>query len=197
MEDNNQSQTLIKKNTNSNTGLIIALVATISALVIASIVLIIVLVTKNNEENEAKEAEEAKIATISETQKDDLSRFLTAANDYQTNNNGKTPWHNGETNTKFVKRYIDENCSREVPEKEDNTCGSYFRDPLDGKPYHFAFRGELTEDKKAMVGNDHGISVYTKAYCGEEGYVLEGTGFRQYALLYKLADGSIACNDNH
>ena len=43
---------------------------------------------------------------------DDLSRLLTAANDYQTNNNGKTPFKidgtTAKVDTKFVKRYVDE-----------------------------------------------------------------------------------------
>ena len=32
---------------------------------------------------------------------DDLSRFLTAANDYQTNNSGKTPWRIETGNKKY------------------------------------------------------------------------------------------------
>lgn len=128
--------------------------------------------------------------------KDDISHFMTAANDYQTNNNGKTPWDSGTTSSKFVKRYIDEKCTAETPEKTDNSCGDEFRDP-DGTPYHFAYKGELKKSGAVSVKNDHGIYVYTHAQCGGEGELVRGSGKRQYAMLYKLSDGSIACNDNH
>lgn len=129
--------------------------------------------------------------------KDDLSRFMTAANDYQSNNYGKTPWDSGATQSKFVRRYIDEKCTAETPEKTDNSCGDEFRDP-DGTPYHFNYKGELKKSSTVSVKRDHGIYVYTYAYCGDEdGELTRGSGKRSYAMLYKLSNGSIACNDNH
>ena len=129
--------------------------------------------------------------------KDDLSRFITAANDYQSNNYGKTPWDSGTTNSKFVKRYIDMKCTAETPEKTDNSCGDEFRDP-DDTPYHFNYKGELKKSSTVSVKQDHGIHVYTYAYCGDEdGELIRGSGKRSYAMLYKLSNGSIACNDNH
>jgi hypothetical protein len=128
--------------------------------------------------------------------RDDISRFITAANDYQANNYGKTPWDGGTTSSKFVRRYIDDRCTAETPEKTDNNCGDQFRDP-DGTPYHFSYKGELKKSGAVSVEKDHGIYVYTYATCGKNGELERGSGKRQYAMLYKLSDGSITCNDNH
>jgi prepilin-type N-terminal cleavage/methylation domain-containing protein len=79
---------------------------------------------------------------------DDLSRVLTAANDYQTNNNGKSPWDDGKgkTDKRFVKRYIDSTC--DYPTQGDGyqyTCtGNQFRDP-DGEPYSMMASGSLNK----------------------------------------------------
>ena len=197
MDNNNQSQALIPKK-NNNTGLVVALVAVLSILIIAVIILIVILMTKNNEEEAAKQAEEDRIASISIKQADDISRFMVAANDYQVNNNGKTPWHYGYTNTKFVRRYIDDSCTKETPDEIDETCSKNFRDPLDNKPYYFNVRSILIGEKeKVTFANNHEIAAYTNAYCDEDGYVLKGTSIRQYALLYKLANGKVTCIDNH
>ena len=129
--------------------------------------------------------------------KDDIARFLTAANDYQANNAGKTPWDSGTTYSKFVKRYIDEKCTAETPEKTDNSCGDEFRDP-DGTPYHFVYKGNLDKSSTVSIKKDHGIYVYTWAYCGnDDGKLVKSNGKRSYAMLYELSDGTITCNDNH
>ena len=70
---------------------------------------------------------------------DDLARVLTAANSYQTNNNGKTPWSNNTTDKNFVKRYIDNTCTPTSSSKY--TCSessNQFRDP-DGTIYGMYF----------------------------------------------------------
>ena len=139
---------------------------------------------------------------------DDLSRFLTAANDYQTNNSGKTPFgkttdaHAGVDN-KFVKRYIDNKC-----ETKDNSKGTYenceseFTDP-DGTIYAMKWYKKANKDSEDVIGDikwsgsDHQVRVYTNATCGDEGKVVKGSGDRQYAMLYILEGDSITCNDNH
>lgn len=88
---------------------------------------------------------------------DDISRFLTAANDYQTNNNGKTPFGNGtnranDVDKRFVKRYIDDSCSAKAGAATvdgwsfDSTyeCngGSQFTDP-DGTVYNMKHVGAI------------------------------------------------------
>ena len=137
--------------------------------------------------------------TSADTQrKDDISRFLVAANDYQTNNSGKTPWDSGKTNKQWVRRYIDEDCSADTPEQADDSCSENFRDP-DGEPYFFVYKGSLSpyENKKADITKSHGIYVYTNAQCGNDSGSVEGVkSSRQFAMLYKLSDGTVYCNDN-
>ncbi len=134
---------------------------------------------------------------------DDLSRFLTAVNSYQSNNQGKTPWKNGtSTDTYFVKRYIDQSCGVSTHENYDTACGSEFTDP-DGNSYRIAYKGKLTANNNAVYtatttfeSNAHQIFVYTNAKCGDENQALKGTGDRQVAMFYLMEGGSIACYDN-
>ncbi len=140
---------------------------------------------------------------------DDISRFLTAANDYQTNNHGKTPFnvssdgYNG-VNKNFVSRYIDSSCSPVASGTDGSyTCtdGSEFTDP-DGNVYKMNGRAWKSTDKTAGVlsgtfPNDHLVQAVTKATCGDENIAEEGSGDRQYALFYMLEGNSITCNDNH
>ena len=141
---------------------------------------------------------------------DDLSRFLTAANSYQSNNNGKTPFKKGENGAKsvdanFVTRYIDESCTQDTTGDAAGigyTCtdGSEFTDP-DGNVYKLVYEGDAGDPSSTVTGtwetNDHKIHVYTYASCGDEGVAVRGTGERQYAMFYVLEGGAIACNDNH
>lgn len=140
---------------------------------------------------------------------DDISRFLTAANDYQTNNNGKSPF--GKTDNaiagvdkKFVKNYIDKNCEEDTGGQNGNyeKCGNEFTDP-DGTIYAMKWYEKISVDSKDVIGNttwedsNHQVRVYTNASCGDEGYAVKGTGERQYAMFYILEGGSTTCNDNH
>ena len=141
---------------------------------------------------------------------DDLSRFLTAANDYQTNNNGKTPFgktsnHNAGVDNKFVKRYIDEKCTA-GSEGKYTDCESEFTDP-DGTIYAMKHVAKITGDTNVSSQdtdstdlkwpNNHTVMAYTNASCGDEGTALKGNGERQYALFYVLEGGAVSCNDNH
>ncbi|MBR3323201.1 type II secretion system protein [Candidatus Saccharibacteria bacterium] len=150
---------------------------------------------------------------------DDLSRILTAANDYQTNNNGKSPWDSGETNKNFVKRYIDSTCKLTNSSTGTYTCdGDQFRDP-DGTEYKMLYsgkvggtvnngfkfdttgEGESSQENKGLAvlsaEFDHTFRAVTNASCGDEGQAVQGTGNRQYAVYYVLEGNSISCNDNH
>ncbi len=133
----------------------------------------------------------------------DISRFLTAANDFQTNNSGRTPWSKDptKTDTKFVQRYIDQTCT--TSDGKNYSCSEssdQFRDP-DGSTYIFTAKGKLTgtNDNANSSETDvtHIIYVYSNAGCGDENQVLKGTGDRQYALVYTLEGGAVTCNDNH
>lgn len=140
---------------------------------------------------------------------DDISRFLTAGNSYQTNNNGKIPFRVSNNtltvDNNFVKRYIDKTCSVDT-----GTAGAYncdessneFRDP-DGTNYKLAYESNLDTNSstvtldKSWEANDHTIHAYTTATCGDEGTVTKAQGARNYALMYVLEGGAITCNDNH
>ena len=140
---------------------------------------------------------------------DDLSRFLTAANDYQTNNNGKTPFGKSDGNAgvdkKFVKRYIDEKCTADKNGAYTG-CESEFTDP-DGTIYamkHIAKIAADTDVKSVVEGesdlkwpNGHTVMAYTNASCGDEATAVKGNGERQYALFYVLEGGAVSCNDKH
>ena len=143
---------------------------------------------------------------------DDISRFLTAANDFQTNNNGKTPFlgatdgaGNAKVNAKYVPRYIDNDCVS-GSNGEYTNCGSEFTDP-DGTIYKMSHYGvpEFPTDGKAkdVIGNTkwadagHIVRVYTNSSCGDEGEAVKGNGIRQYAMFYVLEGDSVTCNDNH
>ena len=132
---------------------------------------------------------------------DDISRFLTAANDFQTNNNGKTPFDGGKVNEKFVNRYIDKECNPKTGgEAGEYTCtenGKEFLDP-DGSIYRMVNSGDGAQTLgSTFEDNKHTVHAYTTATCGDEGDTIKGSGQRQYALMYVLEGNAITCNDNH
>ena len=137
---------------------------------------------------------------------DDLSRVLTAVNDYQTNNSGKTPFEDGGVNARFIERYVDPggttwNVNAESGE-EVTACGDQFKDP-DGECYQIinegaAQPGDQNKDVTFELDFDHTFHVYTNAGCGtNEGTFNAGTGKRQVAIFFVEEGGAIACNDNH
>lgn len=131
---------------------------------------------------------------------DDLARVLTAVNDYQTNNSGKTPFENNDVNANFLKRYVDEETVYDAT-KPITTCGDQFKDP-DGECYQIKWRGSGQKgevNKETDLTNfDHTFYVYTNAGCGDlEGTYSVGTGKRQVAIFFVEEGGAVACNDNH
>ena len=158
------------------------------------------------------ENEALAIARRNTERTDDLARIITAANAFQTNNNGKTPWHTDSYGMdKFVQRYIDETCGDPivVGDTYSYICsGDDFRDP-DGSTYSFRLLGSMNPndanafdgDVAAVAGqwpNDHAMMVVNYAFCGyNEGKTVQGTGERQYAVLYLDESGAMHCMDNH
>ncbi len=133
----------------------------------------------------------------------DISRFLTAVNDYQTNNSNKTPFVTGKM-ADFTIKYIDNTCTKK-DDKTVESCGDQFTDP-DGTQYVWNLKGAAKSgDKDAGLFTDnkthefdHNIYVITNAGCG----TLEGTysyyaGNNYFAMFYIEEGGSITCNDNH
>lgn len=132
---------------------------------------------------------------------DDLARVLTAVNDYQTNNSGKTPFENGDVNENFLKRYVDEETVYNSANQTVTACGDQFKDP-DGECYQIEVRGtgQASEVGKetGLTEFDHTFYVYTNAGCGDlEGTYDVGTGKRQVAIFFVEEGGAVACNDNH
>ena len=131
---------------------------------------------------------------------DDLARVLTAVNDYQTNNSGKTPLENNDVNANFLKRYVDEETVYDA-NKPITTCGDQFKDP-DGECYQIKWqgsgqKGEVNKET-GLTKFDHTFYVYTNAGCGDlEGTYNVGTGKRQVAIFFVEEGGAVACNDNH
>ncbi len=148
----------------------------------------------------------------------DIARFLTAINDYQTNNSGRTPFSastSGEgasavtttsLDANFIKRYIDQGITYDTTNGVSCTAEScpQFTDP-DGELYDFVI--SQSSDTSSGAQNfpgydntdvDHHVYVIINATCGQsEGTYLQGTGNRQIALFYSLEGGSSTCNDNH
>lgn len=145
---------------------------------------------------------------------DDMARIITAVNDYQTNNNGKTPFNMATKSgvlDGFVVRYIDSECKGTTNATAKNTgftqCGAQFTDP-DGQPYQLYYVGDAPKDtstdKSGMsvtgtIGSEfsHRYYAYTNATCGDEGMVKQGSGARQIAIFFVMEGGAITCNDNH
>ena len=131
---------------------------------------------------------------------DDLARVLTAVNDYQTNNSGKTPFEDNNVNPNFLKRYVDEETVYDAT-KPITTCGDQFKDP-DGECYQIKWKGSgqkgEVNKETGLTAFDHTFYVYTNAGCGDlEGTYNVGTGKRQVAIFFVEEGGAVACNDNH
>lgn len=134
-----------------------------------------------------------------ELRKDDMSRILTAVNQYQANNNGALPFTDRSTgvwnpNENFVKRYIDDTCNASMTP----TCsGTEFKDP-DGNNYAFYYKG--TGDFTKVVPSatvDHKIYVVLQSKCGDEDNTSEAAmGKREVSFYYRLENGSVICQDN-
>lgn len=130
---------------------------------------------------------------------DDLARVLTAVNDYQTNNSGKTPFEDDNVNPNFLKRYVDEEVK--IQNSKVTACGDQFKDP-DGECYQIEWRGTATANQKGvstgLTSFNHTFYAYNNATCGDlEGTYDAGTGKRQVAIFFVEEGGAIACNDNH
>lgn len=151
---------------------------------------------------------------------DDMARVISAVNDFQTNNNGKTPFNISPMTTttlsNFVTRYLDSECTgtqSNASITNFTSCGAQFLDP-DGQPYQIKYVGEvgtgsdkikadtitsyLKKDTNSTAATfDHVFYGFTNAGCGDEGVVVAGTGVRQVAIFFVEEGGAIACNDNH
>ncbi len=153
--------------------------------------------------------------------KNDMTRILTAINDYQKHNNGKTPFEGSITQEKlntFVTRYIDSECTGKASGSPWTTrgawtnfssCGSGFTDP-DGAPYvlHYLCRlgnGCLVSNdpvsgfigSEAVNAKNRTFYIFTHAKCNaDEGKVSGASGDRNFAMYMVGEGGAINCVDN-
>lgn len=148
---------------------------------------------------------------------EDLARFLTAVNDYASNNSGRTPFNNPGANIdNFVTRYIDSTCTNlgglsfndPGAVNLDGACSAdQFRDP-DGTAYRFApaqFGAAVAGGSGEWSVNglpngaavDHTVYYLINAMCGPfERTAIPGSGDRQIALFMLLEGGAMTCNAN-
>lgn len=132
----------------------------------------------------------------------DISRFLTAVNQYQSNNSGKIPFAtnddgNWQYDNQFIKRYIDNTCTASAA---PSCSGGEFKDP-DGTNYKFVNKNTGTIDNVAPTNTNgavnHEIYVVRQAMCdGVENKSKGSSGKRDIALFYIMEGGSIRCFDN-
>ena len=130
-----------------------------------------------------------------------MARFITAVNDYQSNNNGKTPFQNGNA-AKFTQKYIDPSCDVDDSDKTNpkpDSCDAQFTDP-DGNQYEWEIGVNDKSNPKGQDGGDvdHKLKVWQNASCGsEEGTTEYDSGVRNFVIFYNLEGGAVSCNDNH
>ena len=158
----------------------------------------------------------------------DLARIATAVNDYPSNNSKLPfPWTTNPdkinyVDSKFVSRYIDENCkfrnasnnssvhyngTGDPLKQEYYGCSERFTDP-DGTPYNLwsptaALSATIenvfhTRENKTPTfeENSHIIFALAKAKCGTENKAELADGPNNFALFYLLEGGAVYCVDN-
>ena len=122
--------------------------------------------------------------------KNDMSRLITAVQNYQSNNKNQVPTDFGSANT-FYTGYL-------------TTDGDTFADPATNSNYQFDLKGvcvktggDNNSDKcnAAPNANLGYISVYTNATCdGESAKYSQGSG--KLAFVIKLEGASYYCSNN-
>ncbi len=143
--------------------------------------------------------------------RDDLARFQTAITNYQSNNRGKLPGTSATSSSQAAQAY------NEFIDNYLRVNSDTFDDP-DGQPYNvasvcidFKKRGSDATACKETSGRDqtfeanmsqnsegvtaHNIYVYQNATCDGEN-IVESTGTRKVAFLYKLEGGGWYCGNN-
>ncbi len=165
-------------------------------------------------------SEKNKVSERNTQREDDLARVITAINNYQANNNGKTPFRSGtnpttaDTLSGFVTRYIDRTCSGATaapttvksPNVTFSSCGAEFSDPLGGS-YYVSYGGDaesiaeggldVSETIPKTDDGLYGFTGYSYASCGDGAKIVKGAGVRDVAVFMRLEGGDIVCNDNH
>lgn len=117
----------------------------------------------------------------------DISRFMTAVTQFQSNNRGKVPGTtasggNGTTWANFITNYL-------------KAGGDTFEDP-DGTAYTAEEKGKLSGTYSAPTSTfDHKLYIYAKATCDGEN-AKASNGDRQIAVIFKREGGGYICRNN-
>jgi len=122
--------------------------------------------------------------------KDDMSRFATGIQNYQTNNRGKVPSKSAWP--KFLCEYM-KNGTYSANECSDT--GDSFADP-DGSDYttKVASTSETPQNGDSTISFDHTIYIYYYAKCDGENAV-KGTGARNIAFRYGMENAGTYCGN--
>ncbi len=149
----------------------------------------------------------------------DMARILSAVNDYQSNNNGKSPatlpasvdgnTHVSSADSDFVIRYIDDTCTLKTGSTDSlfkYTCtGDQFKDP-DGSEYEIEFDSGYAGSywgsniNPDVMRSNHRMMMAIGLECsGDESKPFNPVnGYPQgrVALAYVLEGGAVYCGDN-
>jgi prepilin-type N-terminal cleavage/methylation domain-containing protein len=151
----------------------------------------------------------------------DMARILSAINDYQSNNNGKSPvWVSGSSVTAdplFVPRYIDETCDDGTSKGGTvfsvtyaySCSGDQFVDP-DGTNYTMTYDRYSDNGTGANIGylgswfqiedmiREHKIFLTAQSKCtgNESSPTTRVKGEGNISIVYALEGGAIYCGDN-
>ena len=129
----------------------------------------------------------------------DMSRFMTAIQNYQTANNNKIPTSNNDLSV-FLEKYL---SMVSVPASSVNqpnsitTTNNEFLDP-NGTAYGVQI-STLTHNTTNVniPGLNNIVYYYTKAKCGNNSeQATFSPGANNYAIFYRLEGGGTYCGDN-
>ncbi|MBR6811203.1 type II secretion system protein [Candidatus Saccharibacteria bacterium] len=141
----------------------------------------------------------------------DMTRFVSAINDYQANNNYKLPFSGSEStggpavydtkDTEWVKKYIIAGGDAEQFQDPDGTDYAFLKAVLPGS-YNSDGEADMssvfnrTAYKKETAGYNV-IAVYPAHHCTEkEGTIKQASGNKFFAMVMQLEGGALNCVDN-
>ena len=147
----------------------------------------------------------------------DMARILSAVNDYQSNNNGRSPVTATSVDPLFVPHYIDETCDDGTPnggtvfsQSYAYTCsGDQFVDP-DGTNYTMTYDRYSDNGTGANVHylgswfqiedmlREHKIFLTVQSKCtgNESAPTTRVKGEGNVTIVYALEGGALYCGDN-
>ena len=118
----------------------------------------------------------------------DVSRVVTAIQNYEANNRGDTPKHGKEAD--FVDKYLKVGSDGAADSFEDPDGSAYTLNIVDcGTPTSGSCAAQPAD---SFSGQKHTMKVITKAVCEGE-VVKESTGARNIAVTYKKEGGGVIC----